>query len=342
MIKISVIVPIYNVEKYLKRCLDSLVNQTLEDIEIILVNDASPDNCINIMEEYKNKYPFKIKIVNSKVNLKQGGAKNLGLNIAKGEFVGFIDSDDWISHEMYEKLYKRAIETNSDIVDCDLYWASDGSNIIRSEKSNYMNQTGELTTNKKKSLILHSGRMVTKIYKREIFEENSIRFSENLCYEDNEIIPLIMVFSQKLSKVEEELYYYFVSNSTSTTRKLDSLHHFDRLITAKRMVDNFKKCKQYNVYKSEVDFRFIELFYVNTIPLCLTKFSKPQIEYLKKIRSYMSINFHDYRNNKYFKSRINLKKKILSRVNDFSPRLLVLSYLVLKKIMNYSLYEGQK
>lgn len=90
---VSIIVPCYNVEKYLPRCIESLVNQTLEDIEIILVNDASPDNSIKIMKEYELKYPNKIKIIDSQINLRQGGARNLGIDIATGEFIGFVDSD---------------------------------------------------------------------------------------------------------------------------------------------------------------------------------------------------------------------------------------------------------
>ena len=119
MIKVSVIVPVYNTEKYLRRCLDSLVNQTLREIEIIIVNDASPDNSIEIMREYERKYKNKVVVIDLKVNVKQGGARNEGINIAKGEYIGFVDSDDWVDKEMYKELYNKAKENNADIVDSD-------------------------------------------------------------------------------------------------------------------------------------------------------------------------------------------------------------------------------
>ena len=113
--KISIIVPIYNVEEYLEKCLDSLVNQTLKDIEIILINDGSPDNSEEIVNKYLKKYKEKI-IYHKKKNEGQGIARNYGINLAKGEFISFVDSDDYVDKTIFEKLYNKAIEENSDIV----------------------------------------------------------------------------------------------------------------------------------------------------------------------------------------------------------------------------------
>ena len=107
--KISVIVPIYNVEEYLEKCLDSLVNQTLKDIEIILINDGSPDNSEEIVNKYLKKYKEKI-IYHKKENEGQGIARNYGINLAKGEFISFVDSDDYVDKTMFEKLYNKAKE----------------------------------------------------------------------------------------------------------------------------------------------------------------------------------------------------------------------------------------
>ena len=121
MPKVSVIVPVYNVEKYIDKCLESLVNQTLKDIEIIIVNDGSTDNSIKIVEEYKEKYKNKI-IYLEKENGGLSDARNYGIQYAKGEYIAFLDSDDYVDRKMYEKLYNKAIENNSDIVECDFYW----------------------------------------------------------------------------------------------------------------------------------------------------------------------------------------------------------------------------
>lgn len=112
-IKVSIIVPVYNVEKYIRCCLDSLVNQTMSNIEIICINDGSTDNSLEILEEYAKK-DDRIKIINQE-NKKQGAARNRGIEIAQGEFIGFVDSDDWVDLDYFEKLYTTALEYQSDV-----------------------------------------------------------------------------------------------------------------------------------------------------------------------------------------------------------------------------------
>ena len=117
---ISVIIPVFNTEKYLKECLNSLINQTLINIEIICINDASTDNSLNILCEYAEK-DKRIKVIDLKINKRQGGARNEGLKVAGGEYIGFVDSDDWIDIKMYQRLYKKIIEEKADICSCDYY-----------------------------------------------------------------------------------------------------------------------------------------------------------------------------------------------------------------------------
>lgn len=112
--KVSIVVPIYNVEKYLKNCVDSLLNQTLEDIEIILVDDGSPDKSGEIADEYMRNEK-RIKVVHQS-NAGLGPARNSGMAVATGEYIGFIDSDDWTQPEMFERLYEAAVLENADIV----------------------------------------------------------------------------------------------------------------------------------------------------------------------------------------------------------------------------------
>ena len=118
-IKVSVIVPVYNVEKFIDKCLNSLVNQTLKEIEIIVVNDGSPDNSQKIIDEYVKKYPDKIKSF-IKENGGQGSARNMGMEKAVGEYISFVDSDDWLDLDTLEKMYFLAKKDKSDIVICDM------------------------------------------------------------------------------------------------------------------------------------------------------------------------------------------------------------------------------
>ena len=117
MVKVSVIVPVYNTEKYLRRCLDSLVNQTLDEIEIIVINDCSTDNSKEIIKEYKNKYK-NIVLIDNKVNKGIGYNRNMGIKKAKGKYISFVDSDDWVNETMYDKMYKKATDDNLDLVLC--------------------------------------------------------------------------------------------------------------------------------------------------------------------------------------------------------------------------------
>lgn len=113
-IKVSVIIPCYNVERFLQDCIDSLLAQTLNDIEFIFINDASPDNSLDILLKNQYKYPGKIKVVDLKHNICQGGARNKGIEIARGEYIGFVDSDDMVLPEMYEMLYNEAALAKAD------------------------------------------------------------------------------------------------------------------------------------------------------------------------------------------------------------------------------------
>lgn len=318
MIKVSVIVPVYNVEKYLPRCLDSLVNQTLQEIEIIAVDDCSPDRSIDILRDYEQRYPEKVKVIQSPENRRQGGARNLGIRAAEGEYIGFVDSDDWADLTMFEKLYTEAMNSHCDVVDCDYYLAFADHQVI--ERSNKAVDIGELDLDRKKRLVLNPGRTWTKIYHRRLFVEENIYFPEHLFYEDNEIMPILMASARKLGKVAECLYFYHVGSGGSTTERRNSYHHFDRLQTSINMRQHFIDRGIYETFKDEIDYRFIKLYYINTIPLCMNKFDPPEIKYLQIIRQYMKQNFPDYRQNPYFKRKEKAWYKIISRCTDWNPR----------------------
>ena len=121
--KVSIIVPVYKVEKYLRKCIDSIINQTLKDIEIILVDDGSPDNCGKICDEYAAK-DTRIKVIH-KENGGLSSARNAGMEVAEGEYIGFVDSDDWIESDMYMTLWQKAKDINADLVNSDYFRNND-------------------------------------------------------------------------------------------------------------------------------------------------------------------------------------------------------------------------
>lgn len=319
MVKVSVIVPVYNVEKYLVRCLDSLVQQTLPDLEIICVDDCSPDRSIDILRQYEMDYPGKVRVIQSDINRRQGGARNLGIRAARGEYIGFVDSDDWVDVRMFQLLYDQAIATGSDVVDCNYYLAFP-EKLVES-KSNSLKQCGELDLEKKRTVVTNPGRTWTKLYKRSLWLDNNIFFPEHLLYEDNEIMPLIMAYAQKLAKVEDCLYYYFVGTGGSTTEKKNDQNQFDRLTTSINMFNHFQQRGLMQEFGTEIEYRFIKLYYVITIPLCLNRFDPPQMVRLREIRDYMRLHHPRYRQNAYFRKKEKCYIKLLTLANDLNPSL---------------------
>lgn len=178
--KVSVIVPVYNTEKYIRRCVDSIINQTLKDIEIILVDDGSTDRCPEILDEYSindNRI-----IVIHKENEGQGSARNMGLDIAKGEFIGFVDSDDWIDLDMYEKLYERVREQKADMAVCNRRVFNEEDKL--STKVDVGNEVfSNINDDLTEFIIEHLLYPYTvggcnKIYLKELIDDSNIRFKE--------------------------------------------------------------------------------------------------------------------------------------------------------------------
>lgn len=203
---ISVIVPIYNVERYLNKCVDSIINQTYQNLEIILVDDGSPDNCPIICDEYAKK-DKRIKVIH-KENGGLSDARNVGINIAKGKYLSFIDSDDYIDSQMLEKLYNNLNETKSELSFCNFY------RVFPDKK--YLQLTGEQSRTFQEKEIYYTlvnqfAKVImsacNKLYKREIF--NDIKYPTGMIMEDSYIILDILLKTKKISYLNEPLYYYF-------------------------------------------------------------------------------------------------------------------------------------
>ena len=209
-IKVSVIVPIYNVEQYLRQCLESIICQTLEDIEIICVDDGSPDNCGAIIDEYAKKDSRIVAI--HKENGGYASAINKGLDIAKGEYIGIVEPDDWISINMYKLLYEKAIKTDSDIVKGAFYYVDDSEN-MKKRISNFVlkicDKNETFTLKKCPEIIAYFASIWSSIYKKEMIDKYSIRIPEDIRpYEDMLILALTYSHANKITLIKEPVYYY--------------------------------------------------------------------------------------------------------------------------------------
>lgn len=214
--KVSVVVPVYNVEDYLRRCLDSLVNQTLEDIEIIVVNDGSPDNSQDIIDEYVEKYPGKVKGL-IKENGGLSDARNFGIPNCKGEYVAFVDSDDYVDLTMYEKLYNEAITKKSEIVVCGYFKVNDQDLTMKSAQMGSMELYDKSAKEEPQVIEANAPYAWNKLVKRTLLEKTGIRFPKGYIFEDICTMYPLIAAANKVSKVDEELYYYIVERQDSIT-----------------------------------------------------------------------------------------------------------------------------
>lgn len=222
---ISVIVPIYNVEKYMKKCVDSIINQTYKNLEIILVDDGSPDNCPQICDEYA-KQDSRIKVIH-KENGGLSDARNAGMKIATGEYVSFIDSDDYISDDFVETLYTTMKTENSDIVECDIVKFEDGTTPVI-EKDNC--EINSFSTEKGLSLLIAENKfhqhVWNKLYKSEFglkipFEKGKLNEDEFWTYQ-------IFGQAEKVTKINKSMYFYLqrsgsIMGENFNLRRLDAL-----------------------------------------------------------------------------------------------------------------------
>ena len=211
-VKISIIIPIYNVERYLEKCIDSVLNQTFRNIEVILIDDGSTDGCGEICEHYK-RLDDRIVVVH-KENEGLSMARNIGIDISNGDYIGFIDSDDYIAPDMYELLYKNLLDNYADISICGLFDCYEGEKIPQCKEKEF------LILNNKEALKLalegmkFSVNAVNKLYKRELFKEN--KFPRGKLSEDAFTIPKILAKASRVV-VDTTPKYYYVHRGCSIT-----------------------------------------------------------------------------------------------------------------------------
>jgi glycosyltransferase involved in cell wall biosynthesis len=298
MIKLSIIVPVYNTEKYLRKCLESLVNQSLKPIEIIIVNDGSSDNSQNIIDEYVKKYPTMCKCFIQE-NLGQAKARNVGIDNALGEFITFADSDDYLELSAYEKAYNCAIENNLDIVSFDFF--------VEDEKKTYIKESSYYLFNdcdNNIKYILNETSAWNKIIKKRILDENKIRFKENMIYEDLELIPRLLFYTEKIGFLEEHLYHYIVRENSTMRQKKYNKKLEDIFIVMESLKNSFKNSK----YNNELEYLYIEhLLHGATLRYLEYEEGKNDII---KIADIMKKEFGNWRKNSYYKTK-ELKYKIV-------------------------------
>ncbi len=338
MKKVSVIVPVYNVEKYLKRCLNSLINQTLTEIEIVIVNDGSKDNSQKIINEYKEKYPEIIKAFETE-NGGAAKARNYALKHITGEYVGFVDSDDYISEDMYEKLYNKAVKENADIVCCNYYRVQEEIEKFSAKRfgNQKINKDDIFDKNiyEEKLLFDEVPYLWNKIFKADIIKNNNIEFDNELrIYEDLLFTYKAFANANKISRIEDCMYFYIVSREGSLTQYLTE-KRFDIFKVTDKLINYYTEIGKYEELKEAILYVILKHIYVILEKKTYQREKKIKLEYINKAFEFLNEKFPNWKNNMYFnlqsKSKIYTSKlywklctvienNVIDRKNNFNKK----------------------
>lgn len=250
---LSVILPVYNVESYLRKCVDSILNQTYKDFELIIVDDGSTDQSSNICDMYET-HPL-VTVIHRK-NGGLSAARNTGIAVAKGEYITFCDSDDWIDSEMYSQMMRSIKKDNSDIVVCGHRVVSESGKVLEEVTTEDMVLDGKTAT----KYILEDKSIQSfawnKIYRKELFKE--IRYPENRIYEDTACTYLLFYESHQVSLLHNVYYNYLRrANSICLSANKD--------VYRKRMVDNFR------AFYERYQFSVAHEEFIDIVPICAKK-----------------------------------------------------------------------
>ena len=308
MIKVSIIVPVYNTEKYLRKCLDSLVNQTLKEIEIIIINDKSPDNSGKIIMEYKNKYKEKIKVIHNKTNKGIGYNRNIGVKNASGKYIMFIDSDDYLDRSACEKLYFKAINEKLDLVLCNFHKMLEKNDELEEIAPDFVIPYFENTTLYKNPNLLLDVNLApwNKLYKKELLK--NVTFPENLKYEDAIVVVKAMARAKKIGIVDEKLNYYLVRNKSETT--VMDKRVFDILKITNMIIAELKSYSYYNKIEKYVSAWCTRNLFRYTLQQRNQNDKKLANRFIDEVFEFLNSNFPDWRNNEIWKKRSILKRII--------------------------------
>lgn len=303
MPKVSIIVPVYNVSDFLPRCLDSLVNQTLKDIEIIVVNDGSTDESQAIIDTYSANYPHIIKAF-KKQNGGLSDARNFGIKRATGDFLGFVDSDDFVDTTMFKKLYHKAYETDSDIVICAhntvlLKWkCTIKSSAVHPLKNEHA--FGKSIYDSPEILAFSRSYAWNKLYKKEVFE--NFEFPKGQYFEDSAVVYNILSAAKKIEIVNEPLYNYVVGRSGAITQGADA-RVFDIIKSCDSIIKHYKKIDKFEALKPEIE--SLCLMHIHARFALFTKKGSLslKLKFVDAAFDFIEKNFPNWRENKYYLER---------------------------------------
>lgn len=318
MIKVSVILPVYGVAAYIEKCTQSLLAQTLQEMEFIFVDDYGPDNSIELAKQVIQGHPREKQFVFLKPehNLGAGMARNFAIPQAKGEYIAFVDSDDWVEPDMFEQLYEAA-------QGADLCYGQAFKDYTDGQKTTILTnpkiESGAFSLDKRNYFLTHYVSLFwTFIYKRELVMERSVRFSEDRSADDTYFETCALLTAQSIAHVDKPFYHYLIRPGSVCTTK-DSDKYKKRLATFSRLMLYAKQQQVYGLFKEAIDFVYIKKGYLATLENYLINSLEPKLEIFRSIHETFLTEVPDYRQNKFLQSHLSIR--VLVTLTHRCPRM---------------------
>lgn len=316
MAKISVIVPIYNVSKHLNRCLESIINQTFKDLEIVLVNDGSTDNSLDIIKEYEQK-DKRIKVID-KSNGGLSDARNEGLKIANAPYIAFVDSDDYIELDMYEVMYQKIIKEKADIVECDFYWEYPNKLIV--DKTRLNKNT------------IESIRVVAwnKLYKKELITKNHVLFPLGLRYEDIAFCYQLLPYVKKIVSVSKPFYHYIQRSNSISNNQNEKVRDIYKVLDI--VINYYKNNNLFEKNHEQLEYVYMRyIFGSSFLRVIKVKDKKLRNSILKEGYQLLNKNFPMWKKNRYLKTTTSFKNLYFKTINKITYYIYANIFRVLKR-----------
>lgn len=329
MVKVSIIVPVFNARDYIIPCIESLISQTIDDLEILLVDDHGTDDSIAAARNYLKAYTSSksFLFLETPVNSGPGAARNLGIEAATGEYVAFVDSDDWVERDFCESIYKAASRKDADIAFCHLL--QDNVREGHSVELHNPRVSSGVFSQKEHKLFLSRfvSYFTTFLYRREFLISNDLRFPQTSSSEDSCFLASCILAAQRIASVDKPLYHY-VKHIHSLSNKVDPTKYRQKLNSFDAFFGYAKNNGFYETYKDEIDFIFIKKAFLMAAMTYVANEPAPDPAILQELHGVLSQHVPDYAANPYLKKdfKVRTLTRWIEKRPQFALRVLGLSF----------------
>lgn len=315
---VTVIMPVYNAEKFIDESVGSILAQTFGDFELVCFNDASTDGSLDRLK-YFSSVDNRVRILDSPVNVKQGGGRNRALRVARGNYVMFVDADDMLRVDAIEQCMAAVRDHGADAVffDYERFSSSTGWHETVSQLGD--DASGLTGDDLRRRIIARTAPVWCAMYRKSLITDNGLYFPENVFYEDNAVALAMQLVARNPVKINATLYRYRFDN-VSVTRSVNDPRFFDRIGSAVTLLGHMKRLGIYGRFADEIDFLFVNQYLVHTVFGAIYRFDRVQVDRIREVVSDVETYVPRYNGNLYYKAQpMSMKIKIWTHIHV--PRL---------------------